>query len=59
MKDLLLSLNLPVNIEYPKEKIREIMKRDKKSMDGGINFIFLRDIGNAEIIKMTEKEIFE
>lgn len=59
VKDLLLSLNLPVNIEYPKEKIREIMKRDKKSMDGGINFIFLRDIGNAEIIKMTEKEIFE
>lgn len=56
---LLKILNLPTNIEYDKLKITEIMKRDKKSIDGGINFIFLKNIGNVEIIKMNGEEIFE
>ena len=56
---LLKTLNLPTNIEYDKQKITEIMKRDKKSIDRGINFIFLKNIGNVEIIKMNGEEIFE
>ncbi|MDO5088308.1 MAG: 3-dehydroquinate synthase [Leptotrichiaceae bacterium] len=56
---LLRGLNLPTDIEYSRNEIAEIMKRDKKSVDDGINFVFLKEIGNAEIIKMKEKEIFE
>ncbi|RRD40463.1 3-dehydroquinate synthase [Leptotrichia sp. OH3620_COT-345] len=56
---VLKGLNLPTDIKYPEHEISEIMKRDKKSVNDGINFIFLKEIGNAEIIKMNEREIFE
>ena len=59
IEKLLRALNLPTEIEYPKEKISEIMKRDKKSTSDGINFVILKEIGEVEIRKMGEKEIFE
>ena len=59
IEKLLKALNLPTEIEYPKKEISQIMKRDKKSTDNGINFVFLKEIGEVEIIKMNEKEIFE
>ena len=59
IEKLLRALNLPTKIEYPKEKISEIMKRDKKSTSDGINFVILKEIGEVEIRKMGEKEIFE
>lgn len=59
VKDLLEKLNLPTNIEYPIENVKEIMKRDKKSVADGINFVFLKKIGKVEIVKMTEDEVFE
>ena len=58
VKKLLESLNLPTNIEYPIDKIQNIMRRDKKSATNGINFVFLKEIGEVEIIKMTEEELF-
>lgn len=59
IENLLKSLNLPTDIEYPIENIKEIMTRDKKSVSDGINFIFLKEIGKVEIVKMTENEVFE
>ena len=59
VKNLLEKLNLPTEIKYPIEKIKEIMRRDKKSVSGGINFVFLKEIGKVEIIKMSEDEFFE
>lgn len=59
VENLLKALNLPTDIKYPSEKIKEIMRRDKKSVNGGINFVFLKEIGKVEIVKMTEDEVFE
>ena len=59
IEKLLKALNLPTEIEYPKDKISEIMKRDKKSTSDGINFVILKEIGEVEIMKIGEKEIFE
>ena len=59
IEKLLRVLNLPTEIEYPKYKISEIMKRDKKSTNDGINFVILKEIGKVEIMKIGEKEIFD
>ena len=59
IEKLLKALNLPTEIEYPKDKISEIMKRDKKSTSDGINFVILKKIGEVEIMKIGEKEIFD
>ena len=59
IEKLLKALNLPTEIEYPKDRISEIMKRDKKSTSDGINFVILKEIGEVEIRKIREKEIFE
>lgn len=59
VKNLLEKLNLPTEIKYPIEKVKEIMRRDKKSVSGGLNFVFLKEIGKVEIIKMSEDEFFE
>ena len=59
VEKLLKSLNLPTSINYPVEEIKNIMRRDKKSVSGGINFVFLKEIGKVEIIKMTEDEFFK
>ena len=59
VENLLKALNLPTDIKYPAENIKEIMRRDKKSVADGINFVFLKEIGEVEIVKMTEDEVFE
>ena len=56
---LLKALNLPTKIEYPKDEIAKIMKRDKKSTSDGINFVILKEIGEVEIMKIGAEEIFE
>lgn len=56
---LLKALNLPTEIEYPKDEIAKIMKRDKKSTNDGINFVILKEIGQVEIMKIGAEEIFE
>ncbi len=59
VENLLKALNLPTDIKYPAENIKEIMRRDKKSVADGINFVFMKEIGEVEIVKMTENEVFE
>lgn len=59
IEKLLKALNLPTEIEYSKDRISEIMKRDKKSTSDGINFVILKEIGEVKIMKIGEKEIFE
>ena len=59
IEKLLKALNLPAEIKYPEDKISEIMKRDKKSTNDGVNFVFLVEIGKVEIVKMAESEVFE
>lgn len=57
IQKLLENLQLPIADEYPVDTILKIMKRDKKSNISGINFIFLKEIGKVEIIKMTSEEV--
>lgn len=59
VKNLLEKLNLPTEIKYPIKNIKEIMRRDKKSVSDGVNFVFLKEIGKVEIVKMNETEFFE
>ena len=52
-------VELPITDDYPIDKITNIMKRDKKSKSDGISFIFLKEIGIVEIIKMSSEEVME
>lgn len=46
---LLAKYQLPVDVETDHEKVFEVLKMDKKRKDDGVNFILLKNIGNAEI----------
>ncbi|MFZ1420495.1 MAG: 3-dehydroquinate synthase, partial [Leptotrichiaceae bacterium] len=59
IQKLLERLKLPITDDYPIDKITNIMKRDKKSKSDGISFIFLKEIGKVEIIKMSSEEVME
>lgn len=59
VEKLLKKLNLPISLDYSIEKIKGIMKRDKKSNENSINFVFLKKIGKVEIIKMKLEDFFE
>ena len=54
--DILKIYNLPVE-EYDYKKYLHDVFYDKKNIAGTINFIFLEDLGNAIIYKLTEEEI--
>lgn len=56
---LLKSLNLPIESNIELKELEEIMSRDKKSTEDGINFIFLKEIGRVEVIKMTITDFFK
>lgn len=58
VEKILKNLTLPTNIKYDIEDIKKIIKMDKKSVFDGINFIFLKEIGKVEIIKMKIDEIY-
>ena len=59
IQKLLERLKLPITDNYPIDKITDIMKRDKKSKSDGISFIFLKEIGKVEIIKMSSEEVMK
>ena len=59
IQKLLERLKLPITDDYPIDKITDIMKRDKKSKSDGISFIFLKEIGKVEIIKMSSEEVMK
>ena len=55
---LLNQYHLPVDIETDHAKVFEVLKMDKKRKDDGVNFILLKNIGNAGIkfISLTDLE---
>jgi 3-dehydroquinate synthase len=57
IKKILLKYNLPVKDKVRLEDLIETMKTDKKNISGILNFIFLSEIGKAEIKKVAEEEI--
>ncbi|WP_124727343.1 3-dehydroquinate synthase [Staphylospora marina] len=52
-EELLLSYGLPVRHRWsgPDTELLSVMKRDKKSLDGGFAFVLTREIGRAELIR--------
>jgi len=56
---LLKNLSLPVNIEFDKKLIIKNLKKDKKREGDIINFVLLKNIGNATIDKISIKELEE
>jgi 3-dehydroquinate synthase len=53
--DLIRSLQLPVElVTFPALSYRQMMQRDKKVRDDGINFVFNRGIGDAVIEKVSD-----
>ncbi|MEA3423866.1 MAG: 3-dehydroquinate synthase [Bacillota bacterium] len=60
IKDILRQFDLPVLIDdMLKDKIEKIMKNDKKRMGDEINFILLKDIGEAYIRSVKIEKIKE
>lgn len=52
LKNLLSRYNLPLTYSENREDIKKALLSDKKIGHGGINFIFLKHIGESVIIKM-------
>ncbi len=57
IKQLLQQYHLPVRIEINTGKAMEILKMDKKRNNTDIDYVLLKDIGNAQIIPMHFNEI--
>jgi 3-dehydroquinate synthase len=53
---LLAKYHLPVDVETDHEKVFEVLKMDKKRKGDGVQFILLKNIGNAAIqfISLTD-----
>ncbi len=61
LRDMFVGFHLPISLENLETKdILEVMKNDKKVIGGTIQFILLKEIGNAVIDKtVTETEMAE
>ena len=57
IKEILIRYNLPTEDEVEIKDLIEIMKTDKKNISGVLNFIFLKEIGEVEIVKIKEEEL--
>ena len=57
IKEILIRYNLPTEDEVEIKDLIEIMKTDKKNISGILNFIFLKEIGEVEIVKIKEEEL--
>lgn len=49
------SCNIPGELEI--ERLMDRMKQDKKSINGSIHFVLLKDLGNPVLVEMDEDEI--
>lgn len=56
---LLQKYQLPVKINLEKEKVMEVLRKDKKKSKESIHYILLRQIGEAMIRKIALADIFE
>ena len=61
IRDMFAGFHLPISLDGLDTKdILEVMKNDKKAVDGAIQFILLKEVGNAVIDKtVTEAEMTE
>lgn len=57
IKNLLENLNLPVSISIDKERLKDAIRKDKKRKDSVINFVLLREIGNAVVEEIEIEEL--
>lgn len=55
--DLLPNFNLPVSSDIKMENLIEIIRKDKKREGDSINFVLLKDLGNAIIKKVLLTEL--
>ncbi|MBP9477375.1 MAG: 3-dehydroquinate synthase [Sebaldella sp.] len=56
---LLNQFNLPISAEYEEEKLVDIMKRDKKNKQGELSFILVKKLGENEILKINQNNLYE
>jgi 3-dehydroquinate synthase len=54
IKGILLKYNLPITDTVSIEELVETMKSDKKNISGVLNFIFLKEIGEVEVVGIEE-----
>jgi 3-dehydroquinate synthetase len=59
VKNLLSSFGLPVDFPAEKNKLLSAVRKDKKRVKEKINFVFLSEIGKAEIKKISYQELEE
>jgi 3-dehydroquinate synthase len=57
IKDLLLGLGLPVTFDFPPEQIIEAASRDKKKQGHNLFFVFLGQIGQARVEKISYDDL--
>jgi len=57
IKEILLKYRLPVSDDVKTDDLIEIMKTDKKNISGVLNFIFLKEIGDVEIVGVKEERL--
>ena len=57
VKDLLAGLNLPVEAQFPAEKIIAAASRDKKKQGRDLFFVFLQELGRARVDKISYDEM--
>lgn len=50
-------LSLKTNIDYDKEKVYDIMIRDKKSNGNQITIVKVKEVGHAELLKIDKEEL--
>jgi 3-dehydroquinate synthase len=55
--EVLKKYNLPTNIDYIKDEIVSLIEHDKKATSNGVNIVFVKNIGEYELTKLTIKEI--
>ncbi|MCK5780057.1 MAG: 3-dehydroquinate synthase [Psychrilyobacter sp.] len=59
IKEILIKYRLPVEDKVETKDLIEIMKSDKKNISGILNFIFLKQIGEVEVIGVKEEKLEE
>ena len=57
IENLLNKLQLPVKTDVPVESLKEAIQKDKKKNDKNIDFVLLKNIGEAEIKKVSINEV--
>lgn len=55
--DILTANSLPVKLDIPLKELAQIMKNDKKNINGKLNCVYLKEIGKADLHMLTIDEL--